>query len=143
MTSVRHLLRAKGGEFLAVAPAVAVRDALRVMQHNNVGSLLVVEDGRLVGLFSERDFVWHVASAGASSLDRAVEDVMVKDVLVVSPDTAIDECMALMTSKRTRHLPVFEEDQVVGIVSIGDIVKALIDEKQFVIEQLEKYITGH
>jgi CBS domain-containing protein len=142
MTSVRHLLRAKGGEFLAVEPALAVRDALRVMQRNNVGSLLVVEEGRLVGLFTERDFVRHVASAGVSSLDGAVGDVMIREVLVVSPDTAIDECMALMTARRTRHLPVFEDDQVVGIVSIGDIVKALIDEKQFVIEQLERYITG-
>jgi CBS domain-containing protein len=142
MTSVRHILRTKGAEVLVVEPALAVRDALRLMRRSNVGSLLVVEDGRLVGLFTERDFAWHVADAGPSSLEGAVRDVMTRRVLVVSPTTAIDECMALMTDKRTRHLPVVEDDELVGIVSIGDIVKGLIDEREFVIEQLERYITG-
>ncbi len=142
MTSVRHILRSKGGDVLTADPTLAVRDALRLMQGANVGSLVVVQDGRLVGLFTERDFARHVASAGPSSLGDALADVMVREVLVVSPDTSVEECMALMTEKRTRHLPVFEDDQVVGIVSIGDIVKGLIDEKEFVIEQLERYITG-
>ena len=142
MTSVRHILRVKGGDVLTAEPGLAVSDALRMMQRDNVGSLVVVQDGRLVGLFTERDFARHVAAAGPSSLGDALADVMVREVLVVSPDTSIEECMALMTEKRTRHLPVFENDQVVGIVSIGDIVKGLIEEKQFVIEQLERYITG-
>jgi CBS domain-containing protein len=142
MTSVRHILRSKGGDVLTAEPTLAVGDALRLMQRDNVGSLVVVQDGRLVGLFTERDFARHVASAGPAPLDAALGDVMVREVLVVSPDASVEECMALMTEKRTRHLPVFENDQVVGIVSIGDIVKGLIDEKEFVIEQLERYITG-
>jgi CBS domain-containing protein len=142
MTSVRQILRSKGPDVLSADPSLAVRDALRLMERNNIGSLLVVQDGRLVGLFTERDFARHVAASGASSLEGVVGDVMTKEVLVVSPDTPCDDCMALMTEKRTRHLPVLENDEVVGIVSIGDIVKGLIDDKEFVIEQLERYITG-
>lgn len=142
MTSVRHILRVKGVEALTTGPSVPVRDALRTMERDNVGSLLVVRDGRLVGLFTERGFARHVAAVGPSSLDATVGDVMATEVLVVSPDTAIEDCMALMTDKRTRHLPVLEGDEVVGIVSIGDIVKALSEDREFVIEQLERYITG-
>ena len=142
MTNVRHILRTKGDDVIIAHPSLAVRDALRMMERDNVGSLMVVQDGRLVGLFTERDFARHVALAGPPSLEAALADVMVRDVLVVSPDTSIDECMALMTDKRTRHLPVFEDDRVVGIVSIGDIVKGLIADKEFAIEQLERYITG-
>jgi CBS domain-containing protein len=142
MTSVRHILRSKGGEPVAAEPSLAVREALRMMERSNVGSLLVMKDGRLVGLFTERDFARHVAAAGPASLEGMVGDLMVREVLVVSPDTPIEDCMALMTEKRTRHLPVLEEDEVVGVVSIGDIVKGLIDDKEFVIEQLERYISG-
>lgn len=142
MTIVRHILRAKGGEVLTADPDLPVRDALRMMERHNVGSLVIVRDGRLVGLLTERDFARRVASAGQAALEAVVGDLMISDVLVVSPDTSIDDCMALMTEKRTRHLPVFENDQVVGVVSIGDVVKGLIDDKEFVIEQLERYITG-
>ena len=142
MTTVRHLLRSKGDATLSTDPSVLVREALEVMRHNNIGSLLVVQDGKLVGLFTERDFARNVAVRGASSLKGTVGDVMVEDVLFVSPDTPIEDCMVLMTEKRTRHLPVLENDELVGIVSIGDIVKGLIEDKDFAIEQLEKYITG-
>jgi CBS domain-containing protein len=136
-------LRTKGSAALTVDPVRSVREALRIMFDNNVGSLLVVENDRVVGLFTERDFARIVALEGESSLDGSVADVITGDVLYVSPDTQLDECMALMTEKRTRHLPVIDGDELVGIVSIGDIVKDLIDDKDFVIEQLERYITGH
>ncbi len=142
MTTVRHLLRSKGDVALSTDPSVSVREALEVMRDNNIGSLLVIQDGRLVGLFTERDFARNVVVRGASSLAGTVGDVMSGDVLFVSPDTPIEDCMALMTEKRTRHLPVLEKDELVGIVSIGDIVKGLIEDKEFVIEQLERYITG-
>lgn len=142
MTKVAQVLLSKGEGALAVDPSLAVRDALSMMRRHNVGSLLVVRDGRLVGLFTERDFAWHVASAGPSSLDCVVGDVMVGEVLVVSPDTPLEQCMALMTDKRTRHLPVLDGDEVVGVVSIGDVVKKIIDDREFEIEQLERYITG-
>jgi len=142
MTTVRHILRSKGDATLSTDPSVPVREALEAMRHNNIGSLLVVQDGKLVGLFTERDFARNVAVRGASSLESTVGDVMVEDVLFVSLDTPIEDCMVLMTEKRTRHLPVLENDELVGIVSIGDIVKGLIEDKDFAIEQLEKYITG-
>lgn len=142
MTTVRHILRSKGEALVSTDPSVSVREALEVMSRTNVGSVLVIEDGRLVGLFSERDFARHVAAEGASALEGMVGDVMVEDVLFVSPDTPVEDCMALMTEKRTRHLPVLDDDDLVGIVSIGDIVKGLIEDKDFAIEQLEKYITG-
>ncbi len=142
MTNVRHILRTKGDDVVVADPALTVREALRMMERGNVGSLVVIEDGGLVGLFTERDFARRAASTGPPALEAALAEVMVRDVLVVSPDTSIDECMALMTDKRTRHLPVFEDERVVGIVSIGDIVKGLIADKEFMIEQLERYITG-
>ena len=142
MTSARHLLRIKGVGAFAADPSLPVHDALDMMARRNIGSLLIVQNGRLVGLFTERDFARHVAAVGPSFLDGVVGDVMAVEVPVASPDTPIEECMALMTDKRTRHLPVLENDEVVGIVSIGDIVKALIEDKEFVIEQLEKYISG-
>lgn len=112
------------------------------MRENNIGSLLVFEGERLVGLFTERDFVRAVAQHGPSCAHGAVGDIMDRDVLYVSPDSTIDECMAIMTERRTRHLPVIEDDVLVGIVSIGDVVKELIKDKEFVIEQLERYIAG-
>jgi len=142
MTYVRHVLQTKGNLTLSIAPSVSVQEALEKMTDNNVGSLLVIQDGKFVGLFTERDFVRHVALKGKSSVDGLVGDMMAREVLYVSPDTSIEQCMALMTEKRTRHLPVLEKNELVGIVSIGDVVKKLIADKDFVIEQLEKYITG-
>jgi CBS domain-containing protein len=142
MTSVKYILRAKGGTALSVVPSVSVYEAVQAMIDNNVGSLLVVQDGKLIGLFTERDFMRNIALKGKSALDGVVEDMMVREIQAVSPTTTIEQCMALMTDKRTRHLPVLENEELVGIVSIGDVVKKLIEEKDFVIEQMEKYITG-
>lgn len=143
MTSVRSVLATKGGDTVKVDPAVPVRQALELMRDHNVGSVLVCEGGRLVGLFAERNLARCVARSGASCVDGTVGDLMEEAVLYVSPESTIDECMALMTEHRTRHLPVLDaDDQVVGIVSIGDVVKELIADKTFVIEQLERYIAG-
>jgi CBS domain-containing protein len=142
MNEVRSILRMKGSATLSVEPSVPLREALKTMMDNNVGSLLVIDGGRVVGLLTERDFARAVAVKGETSLAGVVADVMVADVLFVSPDTTVDECMALMTEKRTRHLPVLEHDELVGIVSIGDVVKQMIEDKEFVIEQLERYIAG-
>jgi CBS domain-containing protein len=142
MVSVRSVLKDKGGGALSVEPGMPVTQALEEMSRHNVGSLLVCEGGRLVGLLSERHFVRCVADGGPSCVDRTVGDLMEEDVLYVSPDSTVDECMALMTEHRTRHLPVLEEGEVVGIVSIGDVVKELIADKNFVIGQLERYISG-
>ena len=142
MTIVRYILHAKGNTALSVAPSVSVCEALREMIDNNVGSLLVVENGKLVGLFTERDFARSVAFQGKSAVDGVVGDMMAEAVKSVSPNTTIEQCMALMTDKRTRHLPVLENDELVGIISIGDVVKNLIADKDFMIEQMDKYIRG-
>lgn len=142
MNTVRSILRMKGSTTLSVERSVPLRDALTTMMDNNVGSLLVIDHGRLVGLLTEREFARAVAAGGEAALAGVAGDVMTQDVLFVSPETTVDECMALMTDKRTRHLPVFEGDDLVGIVSIGDVVKQMIEDKEFVIEQLERYIAG-
>jgi CBS domain-containing protein len=139
---VRSVLQAKGGDTLTVGPTVGVRDALQQMRERNVGSVLVCDEGTLVGLFAERQFARCVAARGSSCIDGLVADMMEEAVLYVSPDATIDECMALMTDHRTRHLPVLEGADLVGIISIGDVVKELIADKDFVIDQLERYISG-
>jgi CBS domain-containing protein len=143
MKTVKTILKNKGSVALSADRSVPVRDALRTMTDNNVGSVLVTSNGRLVGLLTERDFVRAVAATGETPLGSVVGDIMETDVLFVSPETTTEECMALMTENRTRHLPVIEGEELVGIVSIGDVVKDLIDDKEFLIEQLERYITGH
>jgi len=140
MKTVRDILRQKGGEVYTVSPEETVFEAIRRLADLGVGSLVVVDQGRPVGLFSERDYTCKVALEGRSSRETPVEEVMSRQLLVVTPDTTTNECMALMTENRIRHLPVVEEGQLAGLVSIGDIVKDIIDEQQFVIEQLEKYV---
>jgi len=140
MKTVREILKQKGGEVYTVSPEETVFEAIRRLSDLGVGSLVVVDQGRPVGLFSERDYTCKVALEGRSSRETPVEEVMSRQLLVVTPDTTTNECMALMTENRIRHLPVVEEGQLAGLVSIGDIVKDIIDEQQFVIEQLEKYI---
>jgi CBS domain-containing protein len=135
-------LRAKGHEVLTVAPETPVFDALQVMAERNVGALCVVEGAHLVGVFSERDYARKVILKGKSSKEIRVREIMSSHVLYVGPEHTIEECMALMTDKRVRHLPVLEEDRLVGVISIGDVVKAIISEQEFIIEQLQSYITG-
>jgi CBS domain-containing protein len=140
--TVAHLLQTKGTAVLSVPPDSPVFAALELMADKNVGALLVVEGERLVGVLSERDYARKVILKGKSSKEIPVREIMSTHVLYVRPQHTIEECMALMTDKRVRHLPVLEEERIVGIVSIGDVVKAIITEQEFMIEQLQSYITG-
>lgn len=143
-TRVRQLLAGKrtAGPVWSVAPADTVFHALEVMAERNVGALIVVEDGRLVGMMSERDYARKVILKGLASRETAVGDVMTRDVVTVGPDHTVDDCMQRMTDGRFRHLPVLEDDRVVGIASIGDLVATIIAEQAFEIEQLQGYISG-
>jgi CBS domain-containing protein len=140
MKTVTELLRRKGHAILSVSPDVPVFEALTVMAEKNVGALLVLEGDRLVGILSERDYARKVILKGKSSREIPVREIMSSHVLYVRPEQTIEDCMALMTDKRVRHLPVFEGEKLVGVVSIGDVVKAIIAEQSFVIEQLQNYI---
>jgi CBS domain-containing protein len=142
MITVKDILDAKGHEVWSVRPDDTVFDAVRMMAEKGIGCLLVLDDDKLVGVITERDYARKVVLEGQSSRDLHVSDVMTRRVLCVSPDRSTDECMALMTDKRVRHLPVLEHKRVVGIVSIGDLVKAVISEQQILIDQLQHYISG-
>jgi len=140
MKSLKQLLQAKPPGILSIAPEARVIDALKLMAEKNVGALLVIEAGRVTGIITERDYARKVILQGKSSLDTPVREIMTDKVLCVHPDQSVEECMGLMTDKRVRHLPVMDGDQLVGVLSIGDLVKEMISEQQFVIKQLESYI---
>jgi CBS domain-containing protein len=142
MKTVRSLLEVKGYEVWTIAPDASVYEALRLMADKNVGALLVLEGGELVGVISERDYARKVVLKGRSSRDTSVRDIMTADVVSVRPDQTVEECMALMTDRRVRHLPVVADRRLIGIVSIGDVVKSIITEQGFMIEQLTSYIVG-
>ena len=142
MKTVSTLLQSKGGDVWSVSPGTMVYDALALMAEKNVGALLVVEADRLVGIFSERDYARKVILHGKSSRQTPVGEIMTSKVVYVRPEQTIEECMALMTDKRIRHLPVLEGDRLAGVISIGDVVKAIISEQEFMIAQLENYIAG-
>ncbi len=142
MKTVKHILDAKGNDVFSVAPADTVYDAVKYMADKGVGALVVLDDGKLVGIVTERDYARKLVLEGKSSRDTSVADVMTRKVLCVTPERTVDECMALMTDKRARHLPVLEHKRVVGVVSIGDLVKAVISEQQILIDQLQHYIAG-
>ena len=142
MKTVAQLLRAKPHGILSVAPGTAVFQALQLMAEKNVGALLVLEGDALVGIFSERDYARKVILMGKSSKDIPVREIMSSHVLYVRPQQTIEDCMALMTDKRVRHLPVLEDERVIGVISIGDVVKGIISEQEFMIEQLQNYIAG-
>jgi CBS domain-containing protein len=142
MKSVAQLLKVKGTRVHSIAPGASVLDCLKLFADQRIGAALVMEGDRLVGIFTERDYARKVALQGKSSKDLKVQEVMTADVLWVGPDRTNEECMALMTEKRIRHLPVMEGGKVIGIISIGDLVKDIIAEQQFVISQLEHYIMG-
>ena len=142
MQTVKEILDIKGRECWRVAPDTSLHDAASLMTDKQVGSLLVMVGDEVKGLLTERDYV-HIVNLGHKvSPDTPVEQVMSTHVLYTRPDHSIEECMALMTDKRVRHLPVIDDGKVVGIVSIGDLVKGVISKQQFIIEQLENYIAG-
>ena len=142
MKTVRDLLNKKGQTVWSVTPTTTVYDTLRLMADKDIGAVLVLEGTRPVGIFSERDYARQVILKGKASKDTLVCDVMTTKVFFVGPEQDIEECMALMTDRRFRHLPVLIEGELGGLISIGDVVKAVISEKQFLIEQLENYITS-
>ena len=143
MKTVRHVLDVKGSEVYTIGPDASVLQALARLAEKDVGALVVTEtDGRIVGMLTERDYARKVALLGRLSRDTPVRDILTREVICVAPEQQVDTCMALMTRKRFRHLPVVVDQRLSGIVSIGDVVKAIMDEQQFAIEQLEHYIMG-
>ena len=142
MKTVRSLLQAKGDDVWSIGPDASVYEALKLMADKNVGALLVLERGELVGVISERDYARKVVLRGRSSRDTAIRDIMTTQVLAVGPEQSVEECMALMTQQHIRHLPVLAEGRLIGIISIGDVVKSIITEQEFMIQQLTNYIVG-
>ena len=140
MTTLEILLQGKGHDVWSVHPDDTVLDAIKMLAEKDIGALIVIKDDKPVGIFTERDYARNVYLKGKSSLDTAVRDVMVTPVICVKPDQSVNECVALMTERRFRHLPVMNGDELVGMVSIGDLVKSVIAEQQFTIEQMEHYI---
>jgi CBS domain-containing protein len=140
--SIAQVLGAKGRHVHSVNPGASVFDALRIMSDANVGALVVMDGGKLAGLISERDYARKIVLMGRTSPETKVRDIMTMRVLCIRPEQTVHEAMALMTAKALRHLPVLEHKAVIGIVSIGDLVKSVIGEQQFIIDQLESYIHG-
>jgi CBS domain-containing protein len=140
MKTVEQMLEGKAQRLLCVPPEATVYDALQLMAQADVGALVVLDGERLAGIFSERDYARKVILFGKSSKETLVREIMTEKVLCVRPDQTVDQCMALMTDKRVRHLPVLDHKRVTGVISIGDVVKEFISEQRFMIEQLEHYI---
>ena len=141
MKQAKNILDSKGSDIWAVNPESTVLDAIRVMADKRIGALLVMKGDSLAGVFSERDYARKVVLMGKSSRETAVGEIMTSEVVVSTPENTIEECMSLMTTKRIRHLPVVADNKVVGVLSIGDLVIAIIEDQQHHIEQLESYIT--
>lgn len=142
MTTVRDILGDKGHRVWSVRPDDKVYDAIRMMADKDVGALVVLEGSKIVGIVTERHYARNVFLKGRASPQTRVDEIMERTVVCVGPDQSIEECMALMTTKRLRHLPVTENGALLGIVSIGDLVKSIISDREFMIEQLEHYISG-
>jgi CBS domain-containing protein len=142
MQTIRDILRAKGTDVWCVEPDATVFDALRRMADKEIGALVVTEGAQVVGLISEREYARKVVLAGRTSPTTLVQEIMITPVMYIHLDQTIEECMSLMTEKRTRHLPVIEDGKLVGLISIGDIVKSIIADQQFLIEQLVRYVSG-
>jgi CBS domain-containing protein len=142
MKTVSDLLQGKGHRVWSVAPETSVYQALELMADKDIGAVLVLEGGRIAGIFSERDYARKIILKGKASRETPVREIMTSNVLFIRPDQSVAECMALMTNKHIRHLPVLAGDELIGMISIGDVVKAIIDEQEFMIEQLENYISG-
>ncbi len=142
MITIRQLLDQKGPEVVSIHPDATVFDAIAKMAEHDIGSLIVIEQGGIIGIITERHYARNVALKGKASPTIPVREIMEKNVVTARPNQSVEECMALMTEKRVRHLPVTEAGTLVGIVSIGDLVKGIISDQKFVIDQLEHYIHG-
>jgi CBS domain-containing protein len=142
MLTVGSVLQSKGTDVWTVAPNVTTYEALKIMADKGIGALLVIDGGKLAGIFSERDYARKVILKGKASKETLVEELMTRDVYSISPDKTIEECMALMSTTHCRHMPVLEDNQLIGILSIGDIVNAIIAKQHVKIRDLENYIKG-
>jgi CBS domain-containing protein len=142
MRTVRQLLEAKAPEIFAIGPDAPVVEAIRLMAEKRIGAVLVLEGGRLVGILSERDYARKIVLQGRSSADTPVRTIMTAEVITVGLDDSADHCMQIVTDHRIRHLPVLHNGQVLGVVSIGDLVKAVIEDQQLELDQLQRYIAS-
>ena len=142
MGNVRNILESKSKEIFSIPPETIVYHALEIMHDKNVSSLVVTENEKLVGIFTERDYARKVILQGRASKETKISEIMTGDLITVSSESSIEVCMRLMTDKHIRHLPVVEAGKLLGIISIGDVVKYIIEEQKFIIENLEQYITG-
>ncbi len=142
MAVVRDILKSKGINIFSVTPKTTVYSALEIMVEKNVSSLMVIEEEKLLGIFTERDYARKVILKGKSSRETPIEDIMTGKLITVTTNTTIDDCMKLMSGNFIRHLPVVDDDKVVGLVSIGDLVRHIIQEQKFIIENMENYIAG-
>lgn len=142
MKTVRQLLENKGYEVATIGPDKTLYDAMQLMVDKNIGALLVLEAGKLIGIITERDFSRKTHMLDKTARNTLVKEIMASQVAYVNPDYTTEDCMALVTNMRVRHLPVMENDRVIGIISIGDLVKDAISDREFVIDQLERYIYG-
>ena len=141
MGKVRNIIQTKGKEIYSVPSTVTVYQALELMFEKIIGALLVIDEGKFVGIFTERHYARKLALRGKSSKETTVGEIMTEQPVTVTCDTSIEDCMRIMTIKKIRHLPVTENDRIVGVVSMGDVVRYIIDEQKFIIENLEQYIT--
>ena len=142
MRTVQQLLDEKSGEIYSIHPDDSVFDAVKKLATANIGSLIVIEDDKPVGIFTERDYARNVILKGKSSPTTPIRDIMTIRVIFVNPEQTVEECMAIMTDKHIRHLPVLRDEKVIGMISIGDLVKSIIADQKFTIEQLEQFIQG-
>ena len=142
MTTIAQLLNTKGDQIWSIEPKATIFEALEIMSEKEIGALLVMEDGKLTGIFSERDYARKVILKGKSSKETPVGELMTKKVFYIDSQKTINDCMAMMTAKRIRHVPVIEDNQVMGIITIGDVVNQIISEQEVTINHLENYITG-
>jgi CBS domain-containing protein len=142
MKTIGEILQTKGSEVWTISPETIVFDALKIMADKNVGALVVLDGAEVAGVLSERDYARKVILHGKSSRELKAREIMSTNVYFVSPQENIEDCMALFTNKRVRHLPVLQNNQLIGIISIGDVVKAVIAEQEYTIKHLENYITG-
>ena len=142
MRNVEQLLQVKGSDIWSIAPQATTYNALQIMAEKNVGALLVIEKEKLMGIFSERDYARKVILKDKSSKNTSVGELMTREVFYIDANSTLEESMALMTAKRIRHLPVLKNNQLIGILTLGDVVRQIISDQQFAIRELEKYITG-
>ncbi|MGI9413645.1 MAG: CBS domain-containing protein [Hyphomicrobiales bacterium] len=142
MTTAQQLLDEKGSAVSSIGPEDSVFDAIKKMADENIGSLVVMEDGKLVGIVTERHYARNIILKGKSSPKTPVREIMSTRVICARPEQSVEQCMAVMTERGVRHLPVLEQKQLIGVLSIGDLVKSIIGDQKFIIEQLEHYIQG-